>query len=134
MRELEVAPAQQGVDAANEEPVAKADDGDHCVPLAIYAEDRPVGFVLYARDPDDGDCWIHQLKIDKRYQRRGNGRMALVEMLKLMSTLPGCDHVCLGVAAGNEMAMVLYRQMGFDMTGEIIGGEVVFRRDLSVTG
>lgn len=134
MLELEVAPAQQGFVASNEESIEEADDGDHCVPLAIYADNQPVGFTMYALDPDDDNYWIYRLMIDQRYQRRGYGRQALLEMLKLMATLPGCGHVTLSVVPENETAMALYRAVGFRATGEIIGGEVVFRYNLSVTG
>jgi len=134
MLELQVAPAQQDFVASNEDSIEEADDGDHCVPFAIYADDRPVGFTMYALDPDDGNYWIYRLMIDQRYQRLGYGRKALVEMLKLMSKLPGCSHVTLSVVPENETAMALYRQTGFRATGEIIGGEVVFRHDLSAIG
>ncbi|AMS40648.1 GNAT family N-acetyltransferase [Aminobacter sp. NyZ550] len=134
MLELHVAPAQQDFVASNEESIEEADDGDHCVPFAIYADDLPVGFTMYALDPDDGNYWIYRLMIDQRYQRLGYGRKALLEMLKLMATLPGCGHVTLSVVPENEMAMALYREVGFRATGEIIGGEVVFRHDLSAIG
>lgn len=134
MLELQVAPAQQDFVASNEDSIDEADDGDHCVPFAIYADDQPVGFTMYALDPDDGNYWIYRLMIDQRYQRLGYGRKALLEMLKLMSKLPGCSHVTLSVVPENETAMALYRQTGFRATGEIIGGEVVFRHDLSAIG
>jgi len=134
MLELEVAPAQQDFVASNEDSIEEADDGDHCVPFAIYADNQPVGFTMYALDPDDDNYWIYRLMIDQRYQRRGYGRQALLQMLKLMATLPGCGHVTLSVVPDNETAMALYRAVGFRATGEIIGGEVVFRHDLSITG
>ncbi|WP_395449831.1 GNAT family N-acetyltransferase [Aminobacter sp. UC22_36] len=133
MLELQVAPAQQDFVASNQDSIEEADDGDDCVPLAIYAGDEPVGFAMYALDPDDGNHWIYRLMIDQRFQRRGHGRTALLELLKLMSRLPGCSHVTLGVVPQNEAAMALYRSTGFRATGEIIGGEVVFRHDLSAT-
>ncbi|GAA2831961.1 diamine N-acetyltransferase [Aminobacter aminovorans] len=134
MLELQVSPAQQDFVASNEDSIEEADDGNHCVPFAIYADDQPVGFTMYALDPDDGNYWIYRLMIDQRHQRRGYGREALLEMLKLMSKLPGCDHVTLSVVPENETAMALYRQTGFHPTGEIIGGEVVFRHDMPGTG
>ncbi|MRX35129.1 GNAT family N-acetyltransferase [Aminobacter sp. MDW-2] len=134
MLELQVAPAQQNFVASNEDSIEEADAGHHCAPFAIYADDLPVGYTMYALDPDDGNYWIYRLMIDQRYQRLGYGRKALLEMLKLMSKLPSCGHVTLSVVPENEMAMALYREVGFRATGEVIGGEVVFRHDLSAIG
>jgi diamine N-acetyltransferase len=134
MLELQVAPAQQGFVASNQDSIDEADDGDHCVPLAIYAGNEPVGFAMHALDPDDGNHWIYRLMIDQRFQRRGYGRAALLELLRLMSVLPGCSHVTLSVVPDNETAMAFYRAAGFQATGEIIGGEIVFRHDLSEIG
>ena len=36
-----------------------------CIPLALYAENKPVGFVMYALDEDDHEYWIYRLMIDK---------------------------------------------------------------------
>ena len=130
--QLQVRRSQQGFVATNADSIEEAEDGDHCVPLAIYDADVAVGFAMYALDPDDGNFWIYLLMVDQRYQRLGYGRKALDELLKLMSKLPGCSQVTLSVAPGNDVAMELYRQMGFRESGEIIGGEIVFRRDLSV--
>lgn len=116
--------------ATNADSIDEAEDGDHCVPLAIYDADVAVGFAMYALDPDDGNYWIYRLMVDQRYQRLGYGRKALDELLKLMSRLPGCSQVTLSVAPGNDVAMELYRQMGFRESGEVIGGEIVFRRSM----
>lgn len=128
--ELQVRRSQKAFVATNADSIEEAEDGDHCVPLAIYDADVAVGFAMYALDPDDGNYWIYRLMVDQRYQRLGYGREALNELLKLMSKLPGCSHVTLSVVPKNEAAMTLYRQMGFCESGEIIGGEVVFRRSL----
>jgi diamine N-acetyltransferase len=128
--ELEVFPSQLEFIASNAKSIEEADEGDHCVPLAIYADDEPVGFAMYALDPDDGNYWIYRLMIDQRHQRHGYGRKALVELLKTMSQLPGCSHVTLGVQPENEGALNLYRSEGFRETGQIIGGEIVLRRDV----
>lgn len=132
--ELKVRRSQQAFVASNAESIEEAEDGDHCVPLAIYDADVPVGFAMYALDPDDGNYWIYRLMIDQRYQRLGYGRQALIELLKVMSQLPGCSHVTLGVLPENEAAIALYRSLGFRETGQIIGGEIVLRRNVPGVG
>lgn len=128
--ELEVRRSQQAFVASNAESIEEAEDGDHCVPLAIYDADVPVGFAMYALDQDDGNYWIYRLMIDQRYQRLGYGREALIELLKVMSQLPGCNHVTLGVLPENDTAIGLYRSLGFRETGQIIGGEIILRRNV----
>ncbi|OCP38696.1 GNAT family N-acetyltransferase [Ensifer sp. LC163] len=91
---------------------------------------QPVGFAMYALDPDDGNHWIYRLMIDARNQGKGFGRKALAAVVETMATIPGCDAIYLGVYPDNTRAHALYRRFGFRETGQIIGGETVLRLDL----
>src|SRR2546421_11099134 len=51
-------------------------------PLAVRARDGVVGFVMWGRDPADGNFWIGGLVIDRRHQRRGYGREGGRELLR----------------------------------------------------
>ena len=42
-------------------------------PIAIRAEGELVGFVMWARSPEDGGYWLGGFLIDERYQRRQLG-------------------------------------------------------------
>ncbi|MDJ1159522.1 GNAT family N-acetyltransferase [Chelatococcus sp. SYSU_G07232] len=131
VRALAVAPEQADFVATNAESIEEADERPECVPLAVHADGKLVGFAMYALDPDDGNYWIYRLMIDRRFQGRGYGRAALLRVVELIAAQPGCTLIVLGVQPGNTHARRLYASAGFHETGEMIGGEVVMRYDLA---
>lgn len=122
-------PHQLGYVASNEDSLEEAEENPACVPLIIRGEGEPVGFAMYALDEDDGNYWIYRFMIDARFQHKGYGRAALVRILAILSRLPECPCVILGVKPENEQARRLYERAGFRATGEVIGGEIVMRYD-----
>jgi diamine N-acetyltransferase len=96
-------------------------------PLAIWADETLVGFVMWARSPDDGSYWIGGFQIDRRYQRRGHGRAALVALIEALGAKPGCREIVLTYLPTNEVARRLYGSLGFRERGEMIEDEVVAR-------
>ena len=122
---LSVAAEQRDFVATNADSLCEADGNQACFPFAIAVDGSVVGFAMYALDPDDGNYWIYRLMIDQRHQHRGIGRAALAELIALMSALPNCPRIVLGVEPGNSAARALYESAGFVATGEVIGGEAV---------
>jgi diamine N-acetyltransferase len=50
-------------------------------PIAVRGADEVVGFVMWGVDSTDGGgYWIGGLIIDRRHQRRGYGRAAVLEL------------------------------------------------------
>ncbi len=122
---LSVAAEQRDFVATNADSLHEADGNPDCVPFSIIVDGCIVGFAMYALDPDDGNYWIYRLMVDQRHQHRGIGRAALAELIALMSALPNCPRIVLGVEPTNAAARALYESAGFVATGEIIGGEEV---------
>lgn len=120
-------PGQAAFVASNEASLEEAEDNPACVPLIIRASGEPVGFAMYALDEDDGNYWIYRLMIDARFQGKGYGWAALNRIIRMLSELPGCSCVVLGVKPENEGARRLYERAGFRMTGDVIDGELVMR-------
>jgi|GEM_PF-87013 len=125
--QLKVADNQTHFVATNMYSLAQAKAESWCVPLAIYADDTMVGFLMYALDPDDRQYWVHRLMIDQRYQGRGYGRAALQQAIELIGALPDCNEIAISYEPENHVAEQLYLSLGFEKTGEIIEGEVVQR-------
>ena len=96
-------------------------------PLAIYAGEDVVGFLMWAVDPADDSCWLGGFFIDHRYQRQGYGRLALQAALETLGREQGCRHFALSYQPGNTIARELYSSFGFEETGEWEGDEVVAR-------
>ena len=108
----------------------------HCLltgewqPLEVRAEERTVGFVMWARDPADGSYWIGGFVIDRKEQGKGYGRAALVALREVLRSKPGCRQLALSYHPDNAVAKALYASVGFLETGEMEGHEVVARLDV----
>ncbi|WP_282940038.1 GNAT family N-acetyltransferase [Paenibacillus sp. RC67] len=106
------------------------------IPLAVYSDDTPVGFVMYGCDPEDGCYWIIRLMIDKKQQGKGYGRAALLQAIELIRAQPDCSQdIKISYKPENAGAERLYESLGFHKTGEMIGNaphkEVVAKLQLS---
>ena len=102
-------------------------------PFAIYAEDTPVGFTMFAFDEDYEDphdrYWLWRFMIDERFQRRGYGTAALQAVVAYFKE-NGADHIKLSTKPTNTAALSLYRKAGFRENGERNGEEIVLARNL----
>ena len=97
----------------------------HWQPIAIRGDGVLVGFVMWARSADNGSYWLGGFLIDRRYQRRGYGRSALVASIDMLRAKPGCREIVLTYLPGNDVARRLYASVGFTETGQMIEDEVV---------
>jgi diamine N-acetyltransferase len=106
--------------------------GDTWHPLAVVAGGEVVGFLMWGVD-DDASRWIGGLVIDAAHQRRGLGRAAVVQAVRLLVAQDGCANVALSYQPANTAARDLYAALGFVETGETEDeeGEVVARLDLA---
>ena len=102
-------------------------------PLAVYADDTPVGFVMYGQIDFNGRwAWaIWRLMVDGEHQRKGYGRAALGLTVERMRAEHGCDEIFISFLPDNHSARTLYAAEGFEDTGEIDEGEIVYRLDLT---
>ena len=124
---LSVAKKQRGLVADNAFSLGQAALQPACVPLAVYADDIPVGFMMYGMDVDDGENWIYRLMTDMRYQGRGYGRGALrLTVARIRAEAPGRD-IYISFERSNDAARNLYISEGFLPDGWEIDGETVCR-------
>jgi diamine N-acetyltransferase len=108
---------------------AKADGVSH--PLAICADDRMVGFIMFDFEPKEGRGDISRLMIDTRFQGNGYGRAAMVQVIGRFSEMPECREIQTSFVPANAIAEALYRSLGFERTGEVVDGEIVVKRQLT---
>jgi len=71
IRKLDVHESQMDFIASNEESLEELAERPECVGFAVMIEGAPIGFAMYALDPDDGNHWIYRLMIDARHQGKG---------------------------------------------------------------
>ncbi|MGG4442396.1 GNAT family N-acetyltransferase [Brevibacillus fortis] len=109
-------------------------DGDDCVyePFCLYGADKMVGFVMITYDASTDWCyWFNGFFIDQQYQGKGYGRAALVAIVDTVrNRFPQSRFVNLTVWTGNASARHLYSQFGFEETGDVYDGEIVYRLSL----
>ena len=120
-------PEQQQFVATNEASLQQAAQTPSCMPFLVLAGVQPVGFAMYAPDPDDGNYWIYRLMIDGDFQGQGYGAKALAAVTGLIFETTGCPFITLGVAPNNSTAKRLYERAGFRDAGFEIDGEVIMR-------
>jgi len=70
-----------------------------------------VGFTMY--EVTAGVGFILRLMIDRRYQRQGHGRAAMVEVIRRPRLYPEVELIATSHRRGNEAAAQLYRGLGF---------------------
>ena len=129
--DLKVADAQLKFVATNLMSIAQAKIYPTANPLAVYAGDEMVGFVMYGFDTDDERFYLVRLMIDEKYQGKGYGKAATLEVIERMKEIEDCREIFLSFVPENTGAEKLYQNVGFQRTGETSeDGEIVMRFDL----
>ncbi|HMQ69385.1 MAG TPA: GNAT family N-acetyltransferase [Ignavibacteria bacterium] len=121
---LKVSNDQKKFVASNENGLALAYAHKEMQPLAVYADDEMAGFIMYAKDPDDGMYYINRFMIDEKYQGKGYGEKALCILLKDLK-VNGVASVDIIHKPDNEVAVKLYKKLGFKLTDEKSGDDVI---------
>ena len=104
-------------------------------PFAIYADEKLVGFCMFAFDAEQEDpedrYWIWRFMIDKNEQNKGYGQAALSEMIRYFED-NGAEHIFLSTEPENEVGVHIYHKAGFVETGDIDDGEAVMKLTLPI--
>ena len=99
-------------------------------PTAIYYDNKMVGFLMYLYDEDFKAYRLRRFMIDKDYQCNGYGKMALLELKKLIKVSNNGNILYTSVKPQNNVAKKLYEKVGFKKTGELRWGEEILKVDL----
>ncbi len=126
---LEVSDDQQQYVASNLYSIAESKIFPECIPLAIYESNRPIGFLMYAFNPNDESYWVCRLMIDRYFQGKGYGKKTMQAVINEIRKRPDCTHLKLSIEPGNQGAEHLYASLGFIKTGELVDGEEVMCLD-----
>lgn len=126
---LGVAPEQDEFVASNALSIAQAHFEPNHWMRAIFAGDEPAGFLLTKEDRQRPLYYLWRFMIDEKYQRRGIGRRAMTLLLDRWRSLGAAEGV-LSVIEENGSAIAFYESLGFRLTGERAGDELVMRVQL----
>ena len=107
-----------------------AEDPEVARPFAIYAGEKPVGFCMFAWDPEAEDpedrYWLWRFMIDQTEQGKGYGQAALATIIQYFKD-HGADRIFLSTEPENECGLHIYHKAGFQDTGIIDDGEAVLK-------
>ena len=132
---LKVTPSQSEYIASNENSLQEAQENAGIArPFAIYADDKMIGFTMFAwdehnEDPEDR-YWLWRFMIDKSSQGKGYGHLALKEIIQYFKE-NGADIITLSTKPGNQTALSLYHRFGFKETGGMNGEEIILKLRLN---
>ena len=133
---LSVAESQKGFVAPNAVSLAQALFSKTAWYRAIYLGDEPVGFVMLhdesLLDPaePDPEIGVWRFMVDERYQGRGVGREALVQVIAHVRAKGGFNALELSYVPGPGCPEPFYRSLGFQPTGRMEDDEVVLELPL----
>ena len=117
---LQVEESQSRFVASNQKSLAEAKVNPTLVPLAIYdhaARGYPtptvpmVGFVMY--ELTCGAGFILRIMIDRRHQRQGYGRAALIEVIRRLKLTPEVEMIATSHRCDNTASARLFQSLGF---------------------
>ena len=128
---LKVKPAQSEYIASNEDSLKEAQENEGVArPFAIYADDKMIGFTMFAWDEDNEDqedkYWLWRFMIDKSIQGNGYGYSALKEIIQYFKD-NGADIITLSTKPSNKKALSLYHQFDFKENGEMNDEEIILK-------
>ncbi|OGC95381.1 MAG: hypothetical protein A2W25_10405 [candidate division Zixibacteria bacterium RBG_16_53_22] len=115
---LKLEPGQKNFVASNLYSLAEAKADGISVPPAVYSGETMVGFVMYWYDEENKYGHIERLMMDRRHQRKGYGRAAMVEVIERLKENPGIREIEVSFEHDNVGADRLYASLGFERTGQ----------------
>ncbi|BFH68359.1 MAG: GNAT family N-acetyltransferase [Paenibacillus dendritiformis] len=99
-------------------------------PFLICEEEAAIGFFYMSYTPNSADnYWIGGFQIDKSYQGKGYGKLALRAIIDFIrETHPLCRLISLTVELENKPAQRLYERIGFvNQQEKNQDGEVIYK-------
>ena len=132
---LAVTPDQQRFVSGVRESILEAEEEPDARALywAIYADETPVGFVMIADEVGSPDYIAHylwKLLIDEHYQRRGFGKATLGLIVEYFRSR-GVGTMWTSTGHGDGSPVTSYERYGFERTGDLHGGEILLRLEIS---
>ncbi|WP_438014265.1 GNAT family N-acetyltransferase [Sorangium sp. So ce315] len=135
--ELSVAEPQKRYVATNAVSLAQAHFAPEAWFRAIYCGDEPAGFVmledysLVSPPPEKLEIGVWRFMIDQRFQRRGVGRAAMLQVIEHVRRKGLFSSLLLSYVPGHDSPEAFYRSLGFRPNGEMNGQEVVLELPLT---
>lgn len=125
---LKLAPEQEHLVAGNLYSIAQSKFDPNAHPRAVYAGDKPVGFLMYdvwTTKAGTREASIYRFMIERNHQGKGYGRAALTLALAEIKAMSGIKRICIGYMPDNCIAKPFYASFGFVEVGKDDDGEII---------
>ncbi|NDO45930.1 GNAT family N-acetyltransferase [Clostridium sp. MD294] len=99
----------------------EADEVPQWKPVAIYDECNLIGFAMYGYFDELSNCgelWLDRFLIDKKYQKKGYGKIAISALIQKITKEYHCKKIHLSVYDINKTAIHIYKEIGFYFNGK----------------
>lgn len=117
--ELKPKDDQMNLVATNSDSLMHAKKEITSRPHGIYVDDYMVGFILFDNEVyTDGYYWILRFMIDHRFQGKGYGKSAILEVIEILRRKNDCKEIRVSHVPSNIVANSVYKSCGFEETGE----------------
>ena len=133
---LSVGESQKHFVASNAVSLAQALFSPEAWYRAIYFGEDPVGFVMLEDEslrsplPEVPKVGVWRFMIDVKFQGRGIGRFALLQVVEHVRRIGLFETLQLSYGPGPGCPEPFYLSLGFHHTGKVDGNEVVLERRL----
>ncbi|WP_375748575.1 GNAT family N-acetyltransferase [Vibrio sp. HN007] len=123
--QLEVAKNQLNHVDSNAISLAEANFMDFPWFRGIYANDKPVGFILVNADTSSGKFFLWRFMIDKNEQSKGYGRKAIELLRTELLNEFDVSTLYTSVVASADGPKAFYLSCGFVPTGNLVEGREI---------
>ncbi|MBR4395638.1 MAG: GNAT family N-acetyltransferase [Eubacteriaceae bacterium] len=100
------------VDSARDSIAWTAADPVRLKPMVLTEHGRAVALAVLKVDRQKKNYAVEIIQVDKLYQHRGYGKILMREVMKYLKA-QGAEKLTIGVARNNEVAIKLYKSVGF---------------------
>jgi len=131
-----LSPTHRGMVADNVRSIAEAHFSPSAWMRAVYADDKPIGFIMThtGSDYEDGiDCpgvFLWRFMIAEPYQGKGYGKRALEKLIQHLKAM-GIPQLYTSCGQGEGSPEGFYRRLGFTPTGDHYGHEIELVLDVN---
>lgn len=112
--ELKISEDQKRFVASNMYSLVQAAYEPNLYPLGIYKDNKMVGFILYDFDDELNGWSMSRFMIDKKYQNKGIGKVAVKKFLEFFVDKYGHQKLYTSAEVDNIIAINLYEKSGFE--------------------
>jgi diamine N-acetyltransferase len=128
VRNIKLRPEQEKFIETVDECLKEADTYNEWCPVAIYNDEEIIGFAMYGSFGPNKDTWIDRIMIDEKYQDKGFGKIAMINLIEIVSEKYGVNTIYLSIVEENISAYNLYKSIGFEYINEKdVNGELIFK-------